>query len=186
MCKGYYLRKAMSIILCIAVQDQPTTAQLLARMLSTASLLGELPPVATLFGFPDWTTSLWTLQEACLCSHMSLAASNFEYLQTETGVHFGLDAIICLLDFNLSSTFPPTVKQLRLCFSSLFGSSTPMKVMLMANERQCSGARAPAIMSVLGFTDWYTGNRATRLSREQQHRPGPWEVPSPIRRRSQV
>lgn len=109
---------------------------------------------AQIFGFPDWFTSLWTLQEACLFPEMSLATSSFEYLSSSKGVHITLEAV-CFLCTVVKTTKPRSVKQLSLCFRHDFGYSTPMDVFLVGNERQCTGERAPAIMSVLGITDWY-------------------------------
>lgn len=104
--------------------------------------------------FPDWFTSLWTLQEACLCPDMSLADSSFNYLANETGVHFTLQGIIMLVNIT-TRQLPRSVKQLRVCFPHDFGHSSPMNVIMMGNERECTSERAPAIMSVIGVTSWY-------------------------------
>ena len=37
----------------------------------------------------------------------------------------------------------------------LLQSPSPIGMLLVANVRQCTGSRAPAIMSALGVTDWY-------------------------------
>lgn len=107
---------------------------------------------AQIFGSPDWLTSLWTLQEACLFPEMSLANSSFDYLSSGTVAHITLESI-CFLCTIVKSPKPRSVKQLSLCFRHDFGYSTPMHVFLIGNERQCTCERAPAIMSVLGITD---------------------------------
>jgi hypothetical protein len=44
---------------------------------------------------------------------------------------------------------------------------SPIELLIMANLRQCSGERAPAIMSTLGVTDWYS-SELKRKSKEPQ------------------
>lgn len=39
---------------------------------------------------------------------------------------------------------------------NLVESPSPIALLLVANVRQCTGSRAPAIMSALGVTEWYT------------------------------
>ena len=38
---------------------------------------------------------------------------------------------------------------------NLLESPSPISLLMVANVRQCTGSRAPAIMSALGVTDWY-------------------------------
>ena len=38
---------------------------------------------------------------------------------------------------------------------NLIESPSPISLLMVANTRQCTGSRAPAIMSALGVTDWY-------------------------------
>lgn len=124
------------------------------RLCAASSSSGGIRDFADIFGFPDWISSLWTLQEACLFPNMSLAASDFTFLQTPRKLHITLDSLIALRDLVEAGT-TRSAKQLLFCFPKQFGNSSPMDVMLMGNERQCSGQRAPAIMSVIGATEWY-------------------------------
>lgn len=85
---------------------------------------------------------------------MSLADASFNYLANETGEHFTLEGIIMLV--NIVTRQPPrSVKQLRACFLHDFGHSSPINVITMGNEHQCTSERAPAITSVLGFAGRY-------------------------------
>ena len=45
------------------------------RLCKMQTRTGSIYDFAALFGFPDWISSLWTLQEACLSPNMSLASS---------------------------------------------------------------------------------------------------------------
>jgi hypothetical protein len=85
---------------------------------------------------------------------MSLASSTFDCLQNPLGAHYTLDALIFLRD-SVKSPETRSAWQLRVCFPEHFSNSTAMDVILMGNERQYSGQRAPAIMNALRFTDWY-------------------------------
>ncbi|KAJ9602652.1 hypothetical protein H2200_012845 [Cladophialophora chaetospira] len=106
-------------------------------------------------GFPDRISSLWTLQEACLWPQMSLASRSFTPLTTGLDMHVTLDSLVTLahsLDRSTSRRGPTAI---RTYFSRQFSTLGPIEVILMSNERQCSGQRTPAIMSVLGVTSWY-------------------------------
>ena len=57
--------------------------------------------------------------------------------------------------------WPNGPRQLQdLCLSTrmenLLGLPSPIGLLMVANVRQCTGSRAPAIMSALGVTEWYT------------------------------
>ena len=44
---------------------------------------------------------------------------------------------------------------------NLLGSPSPIGLLIVANIRQCSDSRAPAIMAALGITDWYKSETKT-------------------------
>ena len=63
--------------------------------------------------------------------------------------------------------WPNGPRQLQeLCMSTrmdiLLGLPSPIGLLMVANVRQCTGNRAPAIMSALGVTEWYTPNSTNK------------------------
>ncbi|KAF2726901.1 hypothetical protein EJ04DRAFT_582391 [Polyplosphaeria fusca] len=113
-----------------------------------------------------WFTSLWTLQEACLRPDMLLCGGSFEVLQLE-GSSFPLPlgyiiAIVSRSAMSLSSEELPMgptqlFQVLEISEMLTLLDMSPLDVIIFGNQRYCQdNNRAVAIMSALGFTDWYT------------------------------
>lgn len=69
-------------------------------------------------------------------------------------------------DEHLYLKWPNGPRQLQdLCLitrmENLLESPSPTGLLMVANVRQCTGSRAPAIMSALGITDWYKSKTKT-------------------------
>ena len=131
------------------------------RFLSRFSRLDSYLPYGEDVPGPDWWTSLWTLQEACLCSSLVFASSSFELFQTPTGLNITLETLRYLITQLKEPSQTRSTRCLARLFPFEFGMS-PMEILIQAGRRECSGSRAPAIMNAIGVTDWYGSRNSTK------------------------
>ena len=114
-----------------------------------------------------WFTSLWTLQEACLRPDMYICNKSWKFLTLNRVVPVLFDAMIAISQMvfkffaskELIQCLPKGSRDLLGILmsngmDSLLGMSQ-QEVLVLGDQRQCTGRRAEAIMSVLGTTDWY-------------------------------
>lgn len=132
-----------------------------------------------------WFSSLWTLQESCLCPDMILMSRTWEPLNDPFGRPVTLEELVNLTSsvhglleqggVVLSSArqgqqdqqptehpfkvYPLSVLGLNLLFQHAhippISERTRTNILMQANFRQCSTGRAEAIMSAIGVVDWY-------------------------------
>ena len=114
-----------------------------------------------------WFTSLWTLQEACLRPDMWICNKSWELLALNRAVPVSLDTTIAISQTVMRFFYSRELMEKaplgpRLLFGVLeltgMGSLLHMsqqEVLILGDQRECTGRRAEAIMSVLGTTDWY-------------------------------
>ena len=105
-------------------------------------------PLDTLFTFIDTVQSLWH--------------NDMPYMPFTAGPiqNFSRYQIAQETNDDRRSEWPEGPRQLHdLCvvtrIDNLLESPSPIGLLLLANSRQSTGSRAPAIMSALGITDWY-------------------------------
>lgn len=115
---------------------------------------GTPVPLDTFFRFVDTVESVWrngmpykVFTEGTMTSYSKYSI----FLQSDE--HFRSDKHLYL-------KWPNGPRQLQdLCLitrmDNLLDSPSPIGLLMVANVRQCTGSRAPAIMSALGITDWY-------------------------------
>ena len=105
-----------------------------------------------------WFTSLWTLQEACLRPDLLLCDRDFNIFTVGNHYAVPLDELIALLPKSYSG-LPKGVHEITLLFDKAemldLNDLTRHGILIMGNQRFCSERRAEAIMSALGFTEWY-------------------------------
>ncbi|KAF2122737.1 hypothetical protein BDV96DRAFT_561294 [Lophiotrema nucula] len=150
----------MSIASAVETDAQQTTG--LAKI--TVLGEGERQILDTTVEPDGWFTSLWTLQEACLQPDMFLCDRNMNVMTIENSdMPISLGFIIALAKSvaNVPSTLPsgPLGLFCVLESSELYNllDMSPLDVIIFGNRRYCRDtSRAVAIMSALGFTDWYT------------------------------
>jgi hypothetical protein len=132
-----------------------------------------------------WFSSLWTLQELCLCPDMILMSRIWEPLNDPFGRPVTLEKLANLSShvydlleqggLGLSAerpglreqpltqhpleVSPLSVNGLNLVFQHAhiapISSRSRTSILMQANFRQCSAGRAEAIMSAIGVVDWY-------------------------------
>lgn len=115
-----------------------------------------------------WLTSLWTLQEACLCPEIILCNLDFEDFKVTLGQLLRLYNINLELidDIKARSIEIPSLKNwpksprfVKYVNDFIGGDSGVhfrIQILALGQLRQCSGRRVEAIMSVLDVTDWLT------------------------------
>ncbi|KAL8785649.1 MAG: hypothetical protein Q9195_008546 [Heterodermia aff. obscurata] len=114
---------------------------------------GSLIPLNAIFMFVDTVETIWN--------------NGIAYRPYRGSV------VDCSIDLRKSPPFntkqyvkwPRAARQLRELgivtrMRNLFDSPSPTTVLIAANLRECTGDRAPAIMSAIGVTDWYDSARA--------------------------
>lgn len=132
-----------------------------------------------------WFSSLWTLQEALFCPHMTLMSREWTALRDASGRPVTMERLMALcqtlnglmkpvtetllpvyrghqtqlLPANLDTAYPMSASQLcNLLVDVHFDLSTSLSrtaVLVKGNARHCSGRRAEAIMSVLNILEWF-------------------------------
>ncbi|OQE83474.1 hypothetical protein PENNAL_c0032G05070 [Penicillium nalgiovense] len=129
-----------------------------------------------------WFSSLWTLQETCLCPHMILMSRTWEPLQDIASKHITLQMLVSLaaavntlirekptayhpsiqrefLPENASEVYPAPARRLTELFawSSLPTGQSSCRTMIIVqgNSRYCGARRAEAIMSAVNVMDWF-------------------------------
>jgi hypothetical protein len=121
-----------------------------------------------------WFTSLWTLQEACLCPEIVLSSVDFEQFNVGSGLTITLSQLIQLYDINLEMieevtansgaisnpaewpSGPRYIKYVKDFVGGDSGVHSRLGILALAQLRQCSERRVEAIMSVMDATDWFT------------------------------
>ena len=135
------------------------------------------------YGNPsDWFSSLWTLQEVALCPNLVLATDKWEIFSDVTGTLVSLGTILNIMRtafpgltdlfddkgqvtrgltlFFKNQNLPNGPRQLQLLaadtnLANTLHTRSRVGLFLQASDRECSGSRAPAIMSALGVTEWF-------------------------------
>ena len=111
-----------------------------------------------------WFSSLWTLQEACLCPDITLCDMNWRTLSLGPFHSITLSQLRALFAAYTSPRlpqmrFPPLgAYQISHVTERTFGFKdivTRVGILGLATNRQCSERRVEAIMSVIGVTSWY-------------------------------
>ena len=115
---------------------------------------GTSLPVDAFFSFIDTVESVWRngMPYKVFTEGTMSRYSKYNIL-LESDEHFQSDGHQYL-------KWPNGPRQLQdLCLvtrmNNLVESPSPVGLLMVANVRQCTGSRAPAIMSALGITDWY-------------------------------
>ncbi len=119
---------------------------------------GNSVPLDAFFSFIDTVQSVWRqgLPYEIFTEGNIKKYSKYSVL-LESDEHFQYDDYL---------KWPNGPRQLQdLCLitrmENLLESRSPMGLLMVANVRQCTGSRAPAIMSALGITDWYKSKTKT-------------------------
>ena len=111
-----------------------------------------------------WFTSLWTLQEVCLCPDMVICNREFDPLTLPSCPDYALTMsdITTLLQtarpYDLDSMPSGIVDLLWLTDSTsmtYIDDLSRTEILILGNKRHCTSRRAEAIMSALGITEWY-------------------------------
>ena len=114
-----------------------------------------------------WLSSLWTLQEACLCPDIILCNKNWQAVSVLPRSTITLNQLLSLYSLNSEAYFKKTFSltawpqgpsQLFHVQRVLFGMenrASRVGIMARGQTRTCKERRAEAVMSVLGVTDWY-------------------------------
>ena len=114
-----------------------------------------------------WFTSLWTLQEACLRPDMWICNESWELLKLNHAVPVSFDAMIAISQtvmgfYNSRELMEKAPLGPRVLFGVLHLTGmdsllhmSQQEVLILGDQRECTGRRAEAIMSVFGTTDWY-------------------------------
>lgn len=112
-----------------------------------------------------WFSSLWTLQEACLCPDIILCDKNWRVLSLGPFPSITLSQLTTLAAINTTppllkknDRFPLGAHQLLKVKTLVFGHKsmvTRVGILSSGTQRECSGRRAEAIMSVMGVTSWH-------------------------------
>lgn len=143
---------------------------------SAGLLLGELPegrgPLRSPLKPNNWSTSLWTLQEACLRPDMRIVNQDFAALRAAHGYNISVSSLA-----NLWSSFAGTPQTTRdsirvepnrfsivdevalwLHTTSLFELKhiSRLDILALGDRRFCKERRADAIMSAIGVSEWKT------------------------------
>ncbi len=148
------------------------------------------------YGNPsDWFSSLWTLQEVSLCPNLVLATDEWETFSDVTGTLVSLGTILNIMrtafpgltdlldgkgqvtrDLDLflkNKNLPNGPRQLQLLaadtnLANTLHTRSRVGLFPQASMRECSGSRAPAIMSALGVTEWFAPytNESSRQRKE--------------------
>ncbi|KAL8785646.1 MAG: hypothetical protein Q9195_008543 [Heterodermia aff. obscurata] len=117
--------------------------------------------------FTPWFSSLWTLQEACLCPNIILCDKQWQALSIVPGYVVTLNHLTTLYSINQEAYFPDRLPstdwplgpaQFSWIQRVVFGTqnrATRTSIMAQGQTRKCRDRRAEAIMSVLGVTDWH-------------------------------
>lgn len=135
-----------------------------------AASLPQPPDRATEFVTAEqlnpWFTSLWTLQEMCLCPGMMFCDKLFNPLLIADNASHPLSLldVQSIIDpkFDNDSELPKHALDIGFRFWGHFYNFdeewNPMTILNMGNQRYCEARRAEAIMSVVGATDWFTSS----------------------------
>ena len=122
-------------------------------------------PLDTLFSFVDTVESVWRngMPYSVFTEDTIREYSKYNSL-LETDEH-----IECADHHHLK--WPSGPRQLHnLCLvtrmSNLLETPSPIGLLIVANLRQCTGSRAPAIMSALGVTEWYKSHPAEKAGND--------------------
>lgn len=121
---------------------------------------GTSVPLDAFFSFIDTVQSLWRNGSAYKVFTEGPIRRYSRYSSLlQSDEHFRSDKLQYL-------KWPNGPRQLQdLCLitrmENLFESPSPIGLLMVANVRQCTGSRAPAIMSALGTTDWYKSGTRT-------------------------
>ncbi|KAJ6104268.1 hypothetical protein N7523_010588 [Penicillium sp. IBT 18751x] len=129
-----------------------------------------------------WFSSLWTLQEICLCPQMILMARDWIQLTDNAGTPFTLERLVNLSNMvqkltlehsrkvnpslhhgvprtNVPSAYPNgPVSLQKLIYQSRMDSGSRFcrtMILIQGSFRQCSGRRAEAIMSAVDVIEWF-------------------------------
>ncbi|KAJ9604369.1 hypothetical protein H2200_011203 [Cladophialophora chaetospira] len=120
-------------------------------------------------------SSLWTLQELCLCPQMIICDRRFNPLfiagEDRPLSPFDVQALVTQSHGNhvvsqkhaseLQSRFWDT-------FYNFNEEWNPITILSMGNQRYCEARRAEAVMSVMGATSWYTSAVSAGREPEEQ------------------
>ena len=145
------------------------------QMLLEATAAANVPPdlIREDGQLSPWFTSLWTLQEACLCPEVVLCNLKFEPFSV-CGNIITLGQLMRLHDVNInmieevearSGTLvgigdwplgPLLMQYIKFFVGGDSGVHNRQQVLALGHLRQCSERRVEAIMSVMDVTDWFT------------------------------
>ena len=124
---------------------------------------GRMEFLDTADSCPGWFTSLWTLQEACLRPDMYICNKSWTFLTLNSVVPVLFDAMIAIsrvvLGFfnkRLQGVPRGSIDLFSVLMMTGMNSLLVMsqqQVLVLGDQRECTGRRAEAIMSVLGTTD---------------------------------
>ncbi|KAK8051734.1 hypothetical protein PG993_003119 [Apiospora rasikravindrae] len=118
-----------------------------------------------------WFSSLWTLQEACFCPHLTFVSRNLTPLLDASGKPISMERLLHWRRHFISLCTNPIcaarsgrsaadwgIRLYNLMVENFFRSNSdvsPTGILIQGNARQCTGRRAEAIMSATGVLDWW-------------------------------
>ncbi|KAF2250759.1 hypothetical protein BU26DRAFT_549449 [Trematosphaeria pertusa] len=149
---------------CGGYSDEETSRHITDAMEGEQFPTGLVTLKDGIYFLEGWFTSLWTLQEICLCPDMILYDKDWRPLALDNfRIPFdhvpALSRILLTASFGDDPHWPNAVRELYYVLIETgiqdLPTMTPTTVLLYGNQRYCQGRRAEAIMSVIGARDWF-------------------------------